>query len=175
MKSNEKFPMTLTNEHLIKRQKIFSLATILISSLGTILAATLLWIYRDISIQIFFISIIMYCVTMLGIEVGFHRYFCHGAFQTNNFIKTVFIILGSMAVQGPVIFWVSEHRQHHAYTDVEGDPHSPHLEGGIKGLWYAHIGWMFDNKVSNFTIFANDLLHDRTIVKINKINLSINC
>ena len=168
---NEKLSITLTNDYLKKRQKIFSLATVLISSIGTLLAVTLLWIYRDISIQIIFISIFMYCLTMLGITVGFHRYFSHGSFQTNNFIRIILGILGSMAVQGSVIHWVSAHRRHHAYTDKQGDPHSPHLDGGIKGLWYAHIGWMFDSKVTNFTVFANDLLRDKTIVKIDKMYL----
>ncbi len=44
-------------------------------------------------------------------------------------VQYVLAILGSMAVQGPVISWVADHRKHHAHTDQEGDPHSPHGHG----------------------------------------------
>ena len=45
--------------------------------------------------------------------------------------------------------WVADHRKHHAHTDKEGDPHSPHghgggIKGALAGLWYAHMGWLFD-------------------------------
>ena len=50
-----------------------------------------------------------------------------------------------MAVQGPVIDWVADHRKHHAHTDSEGDPHSPHVghRSGLAGLWRPGDGGKF--------------------------------
>ena len=41
-------------------------------------------------------------------------------------VRATFAILGSMTMQGPVTQWVTDHRKHHALSDQEGDPHSPH-------------------------------------------------
>ena len=90
----------------------------------------------------------MYLLTAVGITVGFHRLLTHRSFQTSKPLEYTFAILGSMAVQGPVIAWVADHRKHHAHTDEEGDPHSPHVspDGGVQsvfaGLWHAHTGWL---------------------------------
>ena len=83
--------------------------------------------------------------------VGFHRMLTHRSFATYKPVQYLFAILGSVAVQGPVIAWVADHRKHHAHTDAEGDPHSPHghgsgFKGAVKGLWYAHMGWLFDRQ-----------------------------
>ena len=67
----------------------------------------------------------MYVVTALGITIGYHRLLTHRAFQTHKPIEYALAAAGSMAVQGPVIDWVADHRKHHAHTDEEGDPHSP--------------------------------------------------
>jgi stearoyl-CoA desaturase (Delta-9 desaturase) len=85
----------------------------------------------------------MYVATGLGVTVGFHRLLTHRAFDTFRWLRAAFAVLGSMSVQGPVIHWVADHRKHHAYTDEDGDPHSPHVEGGLRGLWHAHVGWLF--------------------------------
>ena len=73
----------------------------------------------------------------------------HRSFATYKGVQYVFAALGSMSVQGPVMSWVADHRKHHAHTDKDGDPHSPHghgggLKGALAGLWYAHTGWLFD-------------------------------
>ncbi|MDX6681682.1 MAG: hypothetical protein QOG94_1721, partial [Solirubrobacteraceae bacterium] len=73
-------------------------------------------------------------------------------------------IAGSMAVQGPAIAWVADHRKHHAHTDEEGDPHSPHVGqgSGLKGLWFAHVGWLTKTQGSaEFRKYAPDLCDDR--------------
>jgi stearoyl-CoA desaturase (delta-9 desaturase) len=92
---------------------------------------------------------ILYVLTGLGITVGFHRLFTHRAFKASTPVRVVFAVLGSIAVEGPITAWVADHRKHHAFTDVEGDPHSPHvgfangLRGAIRGLAHAHLGWLF--------------------------------
>ena len=92
---------------------------------------------------------IMYVATGLGVTVGFHRHFTHRSFKTSRPVRATLAVLGSAAIEGPVISWVADHRKHHAFADQEGDPHSPHVghEGGwrgaLKGLLHAHMGWLF--------------------------------
>jgi stearoyl-CoA desaturase (delta-9 desaturase) len=83
-----------------------------------------------------------YLATSIGAEIGFHRYFSHGSFKCRPWLKAALGVLGSMAGEGPLFFWVSVHRQHHRYSDQVGDPHSPH-PAGIAKAFEAHIGWMF--------------------------------
>src|SRR5918912_1443223 len=95
---------------------------------------------------------LMYLLSGYGVTVGFHRMLTHRAFQTHRLTRYVFAILGSLSVQGPVIDWVADHRKHHAHTDVEGDPHSPHvghgagISGALKGLAFAHVGWLMSEQ-----------------------------
>ncbi len=110
---------------------------------------------------------VLYVLTGLGITVGFHRLLTHKAFDTFPAVKATFAVLGSMAVQGPVINWVADHRKHHAFTDVDGDPHSPHLSklpgllGALSGLWHAHVGWLFTEEGrAARERYAGDMLED---------------
>src|SRR5262245_23334705 len=120
---------------------------------------------------------VMYFFTALGITVGFHRLLTHRAFATYKPIQYAFAVLGSMAVEGPVIGWVSDHRKHHAHTDVEGDPHSPHLgqepglRGALRGLWHAHLGWWMNDHptAEGAERYAPDLLDDRGMRTINRL------
>ncbi|HEY0168794.1 MAG TPA: acyl-CoA desaturase [Jatrophihabitans sp.] len=114
-----------------------------------------------------------YVVSALGITVGFHRYFTHGAFKANRGLKIALAIAGSLAIEGPVIRWVADHRRHHAFSDREGDPHSPwrfgqSASGLVKGFWYAHLGWMFDSERTNQAKYAPDLQADPDLVRIDR-------
>jgi stearoyl-CoA desaturase (delta-9 desaturase) len=104
----------------------------------------------------------MYIATALGITVGFHRLFTHQAFETNWLIQCILAILGSMAVQGPLLKWVALHRRHHQRSDQEEDPHSPHHQGGgllglVRGAWHAHLGWIFKPDPPNLSHYIKDL------------------
>ncbi len=119
------------------------------------------------------IAIAFYYVSGLGITVGFHRYFTHGSFKANRPMKIALAIAGSLAIEGPVIRWVADHRRHHAFSDKEGDPHSPWRYGEtvpalLKGLGFAHIGWMFDTEHTNRERFTPDLMRDRDLVWIDR-------
>ncbi|WP_020672735.1 acyl-CoA desaturase [Amycolatopsis nigrescens] len=119
------------------------------------------------------LAVAFYTIAMLGVTVGYHRYFTHGAFKTNRVLRVALAIAGGMAVQGSVIFWVASHRRHHAYADREGDPHSPWLFGSsptalLRGFWHAHMGWMFKREVTNYERFAPDLLADRDLRIVNR-------
>ena len=113
---------------------------------------------------------ITYFVTGVGITVGFHRLLTHRSFRTYPLIRGVLAALGSAAVEGPVVEWVAQHRMHHAYSDQEGDPHSPHVghgggwTGALRGLAHAHLGWIFAVAgVASERRFAPDLLADPVV------------
>jgi stearoyl-CoA desaturase (Delta-9 desaturase) len=113
-----------------------------------------------------------YVLTGLGVTVGYHRYFTHGSFKANRPLRIVLALAGSMAMQGPVITWVADHRRHHAFSDKEGDPHSPWLFGTgplavARGFYHSHTGWLFERSKTNEQRFTPDLLSDRDIVRIN--------
>jgi stearoyl-CoA desaturase (delta-9 desaturase) len=125
--------------------------------------------WTDIALAISF-----YFVTGLGITVGFHRYFTHSSFKANRPLKIALAIAGSMAIEGPVIRWVADHRRHHAYSDKDGDPHSPWRYGEtvpalLKGLGFAHVGWMFDLEHTNRGRFTPDLMRDRDLAWVDRL------
>jgi stearoyl-CoA desaturase (Delta-9 desaturase) len=118
---------------------------------------------------------IMYVATGLGVTVGFHRHLTHRAFKTTRPIHATLGVLGSMAIEGPVISWVADHRKHHAFSDRPGDPHSPHvdhgggLRGALKGLLHAHVGWLFlHTHRGRKTRYAPDLLADPIISYVDR-------
>jgi len=118
---------------------------------------------------------VMYVACGLGVTVGYHRMLTHRAFQAHAATRYAFAILGSMAVQGPVIEWVADHRKHHAHTDQEGDPHSPHVghgagvRGALRGLWHAHVGWLWQtNGQARAYRYARELVEDRGMRRINR-------
>jgi stearoyl-CoA desaturase (delta-9 desaturase) len=109
-----------------------------------------------------------YTLTALGITVGFHRLFTHRSFETYRAVEVIFAILGSMAVEGPLLKWVALHRRHHQYSDRPGDPHSPHLHGAgvwgvLRGLWHAHLGWVFDADPPDLDHYIKDLRQSRLL------------
>ena len=118
---------------------------------------------------------ITYTLTGLGITVGYHRLFTHRSFKTTRPLRALLAVLGSMAVEGPVIEWVATHRKHHRFSDIPGDPHSPNLDdapgwrGAVRGLGHAHVGWMFRGKdIANPARYAKDLVADRDLRFISR-------
>lgn len=117
--------------------------------------------------------LVFYMTSGMGITVGFHRYFTHKSFKPNRGLKIALAIAGSLAIQGPVIRWVADHRKHHKFSDREGDPHSPWRYGTsvgalCKGLFYAHMIWMFNPEQTPKRQYAPDLMKDPDLVKIDK-------
>ncbi|HEV3094319.1 MAG TPA: fatty acid desaturase [Solirubrobacteraceae bacterium] len=117
-----------------------------------------------------FVFAIMYVLTGLGVTVGFHRLFTHRSFKTSRALRFVFAVLGSAAIEGPVISWVADHRKHHAFSDREGDPHSPHVDHGgglrgiLRGLGHAHVGWLFVHTARGHRErYAPDLVADPVV------------
>jgi stearoyl-CoA desaturase (delta-9 desaturase) len=114
------------------------------------------------------LAVVFYGLSGLGVTVGYHRYFTHGSFKAKRGLRVALAVAGSLALQGPVITWVADHRRHHAFSDKEGDPHSPWLFGTspvalARGFWHAHMGWLFERDQTNVERFAPDLAADRDI------------
>jgi stearoyl-CoA desaturase (delta-9 desaturase) len=118
---------------------------------------------------------IMYLATGLGITVGFHRHFTHRSFKTSKPVRAILAALGSVAIEGPIISWVADHRKHHTFADQEGDPHSPHVDhghgwrGALKGLVHAHVGWLFIHTQRGARRrYARDLIDDPIVSWVDR-------
>ena len=155
-------------------EKRFNLGAVIIPFAAFLAAVVLLW-NSAVSVNDLVILAVMYVITGLGITVGFHRMLTHRSFVVPKPLEYGFAILGSMAVQGPVMAWVADHRKHHAHADEEGDPHSPHVGHGdgaagvLRGLWHAHTGWLFSNQGrAHPRQYAKDLFEDRGMRVINR-------
>jgi stearoyl-CoA desaturase (delta-9 desaturase) len=159
-----------------RTHKITNLIGVTLPPLALIAAVVLLW-NRAIGPFELALLVGLYLVTSLGVTLGYHRMFTHRAFESSRAFRAIVAACGSMAVEGSVITWVADHRKHHAFTDHEGDPHSPHLSGpgfwgGVKGLWHAHIGWLFDTVgTADRERFAPDLVKDRLMRVMDKMFL----
>jgi stearoyl-CoA desaturase (Delta-9 desaturase) len=157
-----------------RAEKYANLGAVVVPFVATIAAIVLLW-NSLVTPADLIIAAVMYLLTAIGITVGFHRLLTHRSFQTSKPLEYTFAVLGSMAVQGPVIAWVADHRKHHAHTDEEGDPHSPHVaedghhQGVWKGLWHAHTGWLMSNQGrADWKKYARDLYEDKGMRRINR-------
>ena len=117
---------------------------------------------------------VMYVLTGSGVTLGFHRLLTHRSFQTYKPVEYALAIVGSMAVQGPVMSWVADHRKHHAHTDQEGDPHSPHGHGSGSGARSPASGtrtWAGCSSASGqaeHARYARDLYEDRGMRLIHR-------
>jgi stearoyl-CoA desaturase (Delta-9 desaturase) len=119
------------------------------------------------------IGFVFYVIAGFGISMGFHRHFTHSSFKAAKPLRVALAIGGSIAIEGPVLVWVADHRRHHKYSDREGDPHSPWRFGNdwkalTKGFLYAHMGWFFDPNRTSQEKFCPDLLADAPIRRISR-------
>lgn len=114
-----------------------------------------------------------YATCHIGITCGFHRLFSHRAFMATPMLRYALATFGSMSIQGPLFYWVANHRRHHVFADASGDPHSPHIYdnenlSGWRGLLHAHFGWTFGHRLSNSSLLCRDLLKDSGLRRINR-------
>lgn len=149
----------------LRLERNFALAVAVVPFLGVVAAA----IWHAITWVDLGILIATYTVTGLGITVGYHRLFTHQSFTCPRWLEGAFAIAGSMAVQGPVIRWVADHRRHHQFSDKDGDPHSPNLGGrSMLGLWHSHMGWFFSEQKTRIRRFVPDLITNRMLSWIDQ-------
>lgn len=163
---DERLPISKVQLHLAM------LAAVALPPLGLLAAMIFMW-GGWFSWPSLIAMVAMYIVTGLGITVGYHRMFTHKAFVTPKPIGIFFMIIGGMAAQGPLVWWVATHRRHHHFSDHEEDPHSPHagrapgIVGWIKGFAHAHVGWLFSSSEKGHYQYVRDLMADPTIMRIN--------
>ena len=162
--------------HTTRLSQVVTLVAVIVPPAGILSAAGVLWgvAFRPLDLVLF---LVFYVLTGLGITVGYHRLFAHRSFEAVQPVRIALAVLGAMTLQGPLTQWVTDHRKHHARSDAEGDPHSPHLSGGgfvgtVKGLIHAHVGWLFTTKgMERGDIYGRDLYDDRKIQVVDRLYL----
>jgi stearoyl-CoA desaturase (delta-9 desaturase) len=170
------FPtISIPTDHLSTASIVRHGLVALIPPVGAVISVVLWLQGMGPEIEDLALLVILYVLNMLGMEVALHRYFAHRAFKAGKYTKTFLAILGSLAYMGPLIWWVAIHRIHHMNTDGEGDPHTPWnrdggLRGKIKGIFKAHIGWLFDPssaRPQGWGKYAVDLYRDPILFRIH--------
>jgi len=165
--------LSSVEQRVLRSRRHHVLAITLAPLLGFAAAVWLLW-GRAVGVEEVLLLAGMWTASGLAGTVGFHRLFAHRSFRARPAVRIGLAILGSMAGQGPVIYWAALHREHHQYSDRPGDPHSPHLHdqtlrGRLAGAWHSHIGWMFSHRLPNSARYTPDLLEDKALVRVNNL------
>ena len=164
---------TLALEH----ESVDRLANVVVTVVPVALLGFAIWLAWGGTLhwQDLVVLAVSYLITGIGVTVGYHRLFTHRSFKTGRPLRALFAVLGSAAVEGPVIEWVSTHRKHHRFSDLPGDPHSPHTDhgvgwqGAVRGLLHAHVGWMFRGiDRASEERYAKDLLADPLIRAVDR-------
>ncbi len=153
-------------------QQRLALVMVFVPILGLVAAIVVSWGQGIQTVDLAWL-IGMYLATVIGVEVGFHRHFSHRSFQASPWVRSALCILGSMAAQGPLVFWVATHRRHHAFSDQPDDPHSPvptsaRLVDKVRGLFHSHLGWLFRSELTNPMQYGPDILRDPLTFKLNQ-------
>jgi stearoyl-CoA desaturase (delta-9 desaturase) len=171
-----KLGIATARERTGRVSQVVTLVAVVVPPLALLSAMGILWGVGFSALDAV-LFLVFYVLCGLGITVGYHRLFTHRSFEAAAPVRALLAILGSMTLQGPVTQWVTDHRKHHARSDRDGDPHSPHLQGDglvgtLKGLWHAHVGWMFVTKgMERGALYGKDLYDDRLIRTIDRLYL----
>lgn len=153
--------------------KVGTMLVITLPFAGFLIAVVALW-QKAVGPLDLTLLFAMHVIAGLGITVGFHRLLTHRSFETKAWMRGMLTAAGSLAIEGRPTHWVADHRRHHAYSDVEGDPHSPHVgfgggfRGALRGAWHAHVGWLLDPGQTPAKRFAPDLLKDRVVMAVDR-------
>lgn len=153
--------------------QLINLGAVTIPFVGLVMAIVLLW---GVAFNWIYLVLLggMYLATAVGVTVGYHRFFTHRSFKTSRPVAAILGVLGSMAVEGPVLHWVAVHRRHHQHSDDDEDPHSPHAHGAgvrgiVRGMWHAHMGWLFRAHPDDLWRYVQDLRKDPLIRCVNQL------
>ncbi|PZW36016.1 stearoyl-CoA desaturase (delta-9 desaturase) [Thermosporothrix hazakensis] len=138
------------------------LIVVVVPLVATIFAMVLLW-QRAVNWLDIVLLVTFYSLTALGITVGYHRMLTHRSFTPHPVVKFLFLVLGSMALEGAALEWAATHIKHHSVSDREGDPHSP-----VEGFFHAHIGWLFKDRMADPNQYCRHLLKDPVIVFVSR-------
>lgn len=163
---------TLGSDRKRTSEQIILAIFIVVPFLALLAAVPVAWGW-GVSWRDLVIAAVMYTICCHGVTIGFHRHFTHMAFKAKRPLRIALAVAGSMAVEGPVVRWVADHRKHHRFSDKEGDPHSPWRYGEtipalLKGLFWAHVGWMFNELQTPLQQYAPDLIKDPAVRRVSR-------
>ncbi len=120
---------------------------------------------------------LFYIINVFSVDICLHRYFTHRAFETSLAMRYVLGWWAMFGGYGSVQVWVADHRRHHARTDQPGDPHSPYFDGHgrpltrWKGIRHAHLGWLYDDAITDFDVYGKGLREDPVMRFYHKTRL----
>ncbi|MHB8246020.1 MAG: acyl-CoA desaturase [Acidimicrobiales bacterium] len=149
-------------------------ALILFGPIAGVVLAAFAFFNHGVSVLDLVLAVVFFAVTGHGLSGGFHRLFSHRSFKAKRLVKMAFAVAGSLAFEGSLNGWVANHRRHHAFTDRDGDPHSPYAYGWatgarIRGALHAHVGWLFQVQPTDVERWAPDLASDHDLVTISAL------
>lgn len=176
MSASESHTQSSSSRAPSKSRKAVNLYFIVLPFVGFTIMALLSWPLH-FGWTTLWVFLGVHLIAGTGITLGNHRLHTHHSFQTSKFMEVLLASMGSLAIQGPIISWVADHRKHHALTDEDGDPHSPHagfgdgIKGILRGLWHAHWGWLITSPSSSRRQHAPDLLENPAILRVNDLFL----
>ncbi len=173
--SSDEGPVGELEPEASRRQKIMMLAAVLLPFAGVIAVVIMCSQIGFVSWEYIVMMLAGWCITSLGITIGFHRLCSHKSFETYRWVRALWTAIGTMSIEGAPLTWCAVHRRHHSHSDRDGDPHSPNLHGHglvgmVKGLWHGQIGWLFSGYWSqpNYEKWIPDLMKDRLLVAMNR-------
>mmetsp|Transcript_97363 Transcript_97363/g.247617 ORF Transcript_97363/g.247617 Transcript_97363/m.247617 type:complete len:355 (+) Transcript_97363:91-1155(+) len=115
------------------------LITVFLNAIVPCLALRSLW-RGTTKVRWTVVLLMSFMLAHVGVSIGYHRYFSHRSFSVSAPGKWFLATLGTLTLQGSPMYWAAQHRLHHRYCEVEGDPHSP--KGGFFGFLHAHGGFL---------------------------------
>lgn len=118
--------------------------------------------------QIWLLALFMYFATGFSITAGYHRLFSHRSYQTNKFVKLIYLLFGAAAAQNSALKWCTDHRRHHLLEDTDDDPYAIN-----NGFFWAHMGWVFFEASDKYDRAAKDLENDPLVAWQNKYYMKI--
>ena len=89
----------------------------------------------------------------VGNEAGLHRLWAHKSYQTQRWKEYILQVFAVPLLYGTSITYAGVHRQHHAYSDTEKDPH-------ITRPWWKVVFYIRNDKYEIETKFVKDLIKD---------------
>jgi stearoyl-CoA desaturase (delta-9 desaturase) len=121
-------------------------------------------------IRCLLVSSVITQITVFSTTIYLHRYATHKALELHPAVAFAFRFAMWITTGVSTREWVAVHRKHHAFTEVEGDPHSPHLHG----FWSVQLGNVFHyvkeaHNQETLDRYARDIkddVWDRTLFRV---------
>ncbi len=164
---------TLDHPIITAMQKRHFILMDVLPAIGTVASIAIL-AYTGVSGLDIALCAAMWALTVVGIEIGYHRYFSHDAFRAHPVVRHALVILACMGGQGTVISWAANHRLHHEFSDAPEDTHTPHhsgtgFVGALKGFVHAQLTWKWTYPYANPSVYTAALVKDKSVAALSKL------